>query len=535
MESISFSILLNKTKSSRSRDPRDSRLASVTSALGEVLREKGTEESPANVFVEAFFTLDGTLLSEHESSNQLADCLLTQAALLKLMTITTLYVDLPILVATLPKIARLLAGLVQSTSPKGDAHNSDSMATTNDGLGSGVAVVRAVCSLVSELLRCLFQSKIDTPAEDIEILLRKTIFILLEDKVGYGRIYCEESLLELLNSESQTCVSLVSRMLDSYLLNRLSPKLLKTTSRDRYVYTMRYLQLAKVSFCGLKPTVVGERIMVLLVGVFDSLSSTEKEGLKNEKRGNRSDDILIVNSILSTLLALLEKEDSVGGAIDPFAARILATLLQLNPLLLIRNGDKDVADSSCLIYGQVLLCSIQRVLGSDYEKAVRLLPLAIDVIVKISKVHNHENFLKSAGALFAELTQIIRFELATVKAKNSTAHAACCKKCLHVMQSVLVETHQYCWHFSLTTMTALISQLNTTEDITGDCLMKLVSLRQRLEPDSEAVVVDDGVRRIVQDIGVEETWKAIDYSALSLSGKVFYWRMPVCFVSFSYM
>jgi hypothetical protein len=269
---------------------------------------------------------------------------------------------------------------------------------------------------------------------------------------------------------------------------------------------------------------IGARLMEMLMNLLadcSSLSSSTPVFLAKSR--DATIQILTINAILSTVLAMLEHDatDSKIQDLVSFAARVLATLIQARPTLTFRDGtaEWDLLQSGRTIYGQVILSACQRLLvDKDHETGCKLLPLTIQHVLNLSRPSDASPDSVVADTLLVELSQLFRAQLQPLKTADPKRYERCSKECLGAMQIVLQPSFQQTWSVSLKTLTILLQQMNYQDDAVKTCVQSMMKLRCSLDQDKHSEdAVDHAFSSLIEGIGIESFWDQVELSSLCSS------------------
>eukprot|EP00536_Pseudo-nitzschia_multiseries_P006816 jgi/Psemu1/65748/estExt_Genemark1.C_1500048 len=392
----SFTEVVSNLKglSKKSRDPRSIRVATVISALTDVVEGDVT---PAKVYASTVTTLEATLQKDHAGDvDVIFDSLTTQAALLKILGVVIPHVASATLGATIGMTSRVLRGTVSSSlSILGtqDGATTNTLLDTNDGLGALSTVLCDACQAVGEVLRHLPPSGIGESV--VKQLLMETLISLLQDTRQKVQNSAKDALNGLLLMGSPRCHPTILKTTTKYV-NMHIDKYLKNPSQQTEIQDLIELTgFLGRSLVSLDFTTIGGRLMTILVDLLNEESSSSSPARPVFVANSHASTlkILIINSILSAIMSLLEADDEIGvkkmEKVDAFASRVLASLVQARPTLAFREGaaELDLLESGRTIYGEILISSTQRVLNNKATAEIggKLLPMVLQHLLGLSR------------------------------------------------------------------------------------------------------------------------------------------------------
>jgi ribosomal RNA-processing protein 12 len=467
---------------SAKRDPRSVRLAAVTAALLEVV---GDDVSSAKVYASTVSALEGTL------QQGAADSVTTQLALLELLYTTVPHVSTPTIRATLSVTSRVLRAVVTFYQAATE---------TSEDLGAANATLRGVVRASGELIKRFHPTQ---PEKAVKQLFNGTILTLFEDRRPKVRKAAHNATCELLMMES--CHPSVAQSVQSYSLLRLKNQ---NVEDAHLLHLLAFLERSVV-FLDLS---LGQRVMELLLEILhlDTYSSTN-DFIAGMSRKDVTAKILLANSLLSTLVALLESDnDSSRRANDEFAKRVLASLLQARPMVLFGSGscDDDLIDSGRTLYGRVLLLSCQRVFQTDSKVGCKLFPLVIQTVLQLCRPSDEAPNVEVAQTLMVELTRTFRINLHPIVELTPRPPELdqCLDDALHCIKPILHHSFRPTWSVTLQALAFLLHLVKETEQV-HDVVESLVQLHTLVAADPTArEVVESAVGSLIQGVGIEAFW-----------------------------
>jgi len=509
----SFLEVLNSlTELSRSRDPRSVRIASVASALIEVVEG---EITPGKVYASTVTTLEGTLHQVQDEANLVLDSLVTQAALLNILGAAVPYVSSSVVTGTIGLTSRVLRGIVSSCLSilvSDDAQGA--LLDTKDGLGAISTVLCNACATTAEVLRNLSNTTEDSV---IRQLLHGTLMRLLQDPRQKVQNSAKDALSGLLLMKSPSCHPSILKTTTKYVNAQIDSYMKRSSKHGKSQNMIEILGFLNSSLISMDFAEIGGRIMHILVKIMNEESSSV-----SAKSHASTLQVLTVNAILSTMLSLLEADEDVEedrlGKVNAFAARILATLVQARPTLFFKEGaaELDLLESGRTIYGQVMLSASQRLLidNETVDVGVKLTPLVFQQLISLSRPVEEDSEAAIAETLFVEASQLIRIQMLQLKDKNYEAHDKCTRDCVRVMTTVMQSPFDEAYAPILKPL-ALMLQQSDAEEIVSEIAVSFLDLRCDLVvSDRSRGAAQEALAVLVEGIGVEKFWRVVDLSKL---------------------
>jgi hypothetical protein len=504
-----FATVVRQLSTSR-RDPRSVRLAAVTSALLEVVEELSASQMYAKVVT----ALEGTLMKEEGSFT--ADAIATQVALLEVLTVTLPYMthQKAIVTSTLPLTARVLRALVTTS-------REAAVMETKDELGGINALLRWTCRSVSKVLQQLTRH---ADAGQVKALVEGTLLILMNDRRPKVRKEAVVGLSDVLCSND--CPREVRKVTTHYAHAILSSARKAPGNHDRLVDVVHLLPFLETSIFSLDLDKLLEDIMELfavLVQV-DSSHAATADFAAFSKMKDWTPKTLAINAVLTTVTTLLKDTDpSRKQQLDAMAPRVLASLLQAKPSLVLRHGtaDNELLDRGRTQWGQCILTSYIRVSEVNAEVALRLLPLAVQVIVLLSKPSDDNcDDTTVAQELMVELSQALRLSIHNLIQSSGASIRKGLQESLSHLAHVMDPLYRPTWTVSLQTLVLMI-QLSFQQLDVQHHVHLLLALRNQVPAGSPSQhAVEAAFVSLVQGVGIEDSWKWIDWQPASTDGKV---------------
>lgn len=549
-------LLSTITTASRSKDPRQLRLAAVTAAIVDVVVDANSSSSSKNdgtamasdhtkfdsnnnnnkvnacsaaqVYAKAITALEGTLLEPVESS------LPTQLALLELLEVTIPLVNPPsILGATFSLTSRVLRATVSSTRIVGDVEASNQNASRD---GGGNAVLRWVCRVAAQCLKRLDNNNNNNhhrtgaggsiaslEANVVKKFLNDTVLDLVEDRRPKVRKAAQGAIAELLRVEGpQKCHSTIRRPIQDYVHAKLVHA---RKTKDVDGGCLHSLGLLELIVLYLDVTKLGTDAMELLTSLIEVDQATSAAAFVSLMKVKESTPkVLTICAILSTVATMMRDVSFVEQKepLDALAPRILASLLQARPALIFRHGaaDLDVLQRGQSLYGQAMIAACHRVLESNPNLSCKLLPLAIHRVVLLSKPSDEQpEGIEVAELLMVELVQLFRTRLPAFANEHSGMEVAkCLVDSMNAMTKVLEEPYRPTWSTSLKTLVVLI-ELGRCKVNILDAVHLLINARNQVPAGSVSQqAVQDAFAALVQGVGLQNCWEWIEWQPSEAEG-----------------
>ena len=516
-----------KDLSRNSRDPRTIRVSTVIAALTDVVEG---EVTAGKVYASTVTTLEGTLHKDHGSNEDvILDALITQAALLKILGVVVPHVSPATLGATIGLTSRVLRGAVSSSlsilgSQEGETTNT--LLDTNDGLGALSIVLSEACQTVGEVLRQL-PPTVDESA--VKQLVAGTLIGLLQDSRQKVQNSAKDALNGLLLMGNPRCHPAILKTTTKYVEMHINNYLKRPSNQTEIQNLIELTGFLGRSLVSLNFTAIGGRLMTILVDLLneESMSTAARPVFVANSHGSTL-KILTINSILSSILSLLEADDDIGmkkmEKINAFSSRVLASLVQARPTLAFREGaaEIDLLESGRTIYGEILLSSTQRVLSSrsTAEIGAKLLPMVLQHLIALSRPVEADDSEGNdvSETLFAEVSQLFRVQLLALSKDNPALHDSCSHNCLRVLKSVVASNDgafDETYTPVLKCVALLLQQMELNREDELQCIKSLIDLRCNENIDKNLQRhVEDAFASLIQGIGLEKFWTVIDFPKL---------------------
>jgi hypothetical protein len=508
---------------SKSRDPRSVRLASVALALTDVIGEGGEDATASEVYASAVATLEGTLHQQHRGVDNVIDSLSTQVALLELLSLTLPHVAPATVAATMAPTSRVIRSVLSSSQSILVDESQGAILDTKDELGAITFVLCSSCKAAAELLRYLPS---DVDEKHVRHLLNSTLLALFDDVRPKVRKAAKDEICGLLKMEHPLCHVAVRDSINKRVLSHLRSFGFSSSQKSdqKSIQLLDLLGFLQSSIMSINFTSIGSHLMEMLLKIFDDCSLfSSSQQMFVAKAKDTTGHVLMINGILSTLLAMLEDDASDDKAkdLDFFAARVLASLVQIRPTLTFRDGaaEFDILQSGRTVYGQVMLSAVQRLLlQNDVERGCRLLPLTIQHVLNLSmpSVESQQNTV--ADTLLMELSQLFRAQLQPLRTKDPVQHERCCSECLVAMQIILKPSFQQIWSISLKTLAILLQQMDRQDSAVKACVYSMIKVRGSVVDETPSLdEFDEAFSYLIQVIGIESFWDQIELNRTCLS------------------
>jgi ribosomal RNA-processing protein 12 len=507
----SFSqVLQDFSEPENRRDPRALRLAAVAAAMIDLAGGEA-DCTAAKVYAKTVTALEGALAPQ----DKVVDSIQTQVALLQILSCTVRYVTPPaILQATFPLASRVIRAVVAAAQEI----SADVSMETKDGLGGVFSLLKHAAIFSGELLKYI-PSTTDTKL--IKHFLQGTLLTLFNDPRPKVWKAANSSLCELMISQSnQVVVKMLSSHAHSHLAKAASnPKTEVIESMQQLVNFLEH------SILYMNYEQLGADLMKLLVALMEVKDSSATDFVTVTKVRDATPRVLVIGSLLSVVGNMLEDDSEERKVfLDEFASRIIATQLQLHPKLVLRQGvaDAELVEHCKIQYGQTLLIAIGRLMALNSSVVCKLLPITIQMLVLLSCPSEIGGDDSAVGeALLVGLTQLFRTHL--VSFIISSRHAdmeKCLRDTLRFMDRVMEPSYIDTYGVGLKSLAVLIKILYSSIPVAGS-FVQMVKLRNAVPPGSPARrSVEDACGIVVQEMGIELSWKMLDLDSDSgLNGK----------------
>jgi hypothetical protein len=517
-------VVRNLTELCQSRDPRSRRVGVTFSALVDVIEGDVTS---VKVYASTISTLEGTLHQLHKDVNPILDSLSTQSALLKILCEIVPHVSSPAMGATVDLTSRVLRGVVSSCLSILVSEMNGTLLDTKDGLGGLSAVLSNACEAVADVLRYL---PMTTDERVVRQLLNSTLLGLLQDSRERVQNAAKDALCSLLLMKSPRCHRAILKETMKYMNAQIDMYQRNPNQQTENQALIELLSFLGNSIVTIDFTSIAGRLMTILVDLFmDETTSSDARPVFVTRSHKATLKILTINSILSTILSLLEADDDnldevTVAKLNALAARVLASLVQARPILTLREGtaEDDVLETVRSVYGQLILSAAQRVVTDEgqVEVGTKLLPLAMMQILALSRPLNESSDNGVAETLSAQTSHLFRAQLSGIKTKNPIVYDACLRDCLRVLKSVIKPPFAESEAAFLKSISIILQQMNEKDELVRDSVLSIVQIR--CDPSSEAVVrgaLDGTLVSLIEGIGMEQVWGMVNVSELCISGQ----------------
>ncbi len=519
MEVDSFSGLIESLqKRSGSRDPRLVRLSSVVSAITDVIRREGLEVTPPRVYAKTVVTLEGSIQRDHQGIDQLVDSMYTQVALLELLHSVLPLLETSTISATFAPTARALRNLLDFLTSLGGDVALDMKFNTKDDVGSLPSVLCAICKSSSMLFRCISKVAEDMDEKLVRQSFRATLGLLLNNKSERVRTSAKKHIGGLLQMEDPKCHAVILKDINGHIISSLDVISSAENPSQRCGEMMGIFDITRSNIMQLDFASIGEKLMYVLVGLFDKLSPLDNDFVLKTK--DSTSVVLVVNILLSAVLQMLES-GTTSKIVDQYAGRVLATLLQVRPNLILRGADLETSSAGCDLFAQLMLAATRRLMKDDYTKAAMLLPLTVNQLFAVATENEKlDPDSPKAEGWFLDLVQILLAELPAMRIKDPVVHAKCSESCLNAVKPILALKHRWVYQGPLMCLAELLLQADTQVESATNTIKTLISLREKAETGSHAsLALDKAIFRTVQGYGIDKFWHTVDFPRLCFSGK----------------
>lgn len=510
MEIDSFEVFVHELlRLSSSRDPRQARLSSVASAIFDVIKSEGLEINAARVYAKASIVLEGTLQKKHEEIDHLVDSIYTQIALLELLDGVLPKLDTSTVLATFVPIGRTIRNLMTLMR---SIHKSNPELDIKDDSGCVVSLLCSAGKTSSTLLQCFSKSPKNSDDKALRQFFRDTI---LQSLVSNSNQKVENNagreIGDLLRMTAPKCHPTILRDINFQIQSALESIAVANYPAQRCGEMMGILDVTRSNIMHLDAA-VGQKLMLVLVALIQRSSATSDDFVM--KTRDSSSFVLVINVLLSAVENLLES-DSNDEMLNDYATRVLATLLQVEPSLILRGADEETSSAGRELLAQVMLSSAKRVVNAELSKASALLPLVIGRLFALAGDQEYSDETIQVQRWFLELTQIIHVKLPEMKRKDLASYQKCCEASFDVARQMLGCKQNWIYQGALICLAELALQNETQPDKVTSTIRSLISRRSRLNPTSPgALALDDAMCRIVQGLGIDEFWHRVDIPKL---------------------
>jgi ribosomal RNA-processing protein 12 len=507
-----------QSSSNTRRDPRSIRLAAVVSAMVDVVGQD--EISPAKIYASTLTALEGTLEQESRSG-AVSDTLATQNALLELVSVTAPYMSPAGLGATLPVSSRVLQGVVTFAHAL-DTSSSRALETL-DELGGINAVLRGVCRAATQIL-------LHVPTSTTEVTVRPlfvgTLLALVEDRRPKVRKAAMNGTCEILVAGS--CHAAIRKTVSSYAHSSLSKAKKHQKNHADLHYAPDLLHLLGFLEQGilyLDNRKLQADLMELLMMILQAdTSDTSGDYVANFSRKDSTSKLLVVNGILSVILTTLEDESETREEyLNAFSERVAASLLQARPMTVVigQQCDTDIVNNARTLYGRALISSCTRVLESNLQVGCKLLPLAVQMVIQLSRpCEDGASDVQVSQTLMVELTRLFRLRLMPLMDMHVKLLELdrCMHQCLLGMEPLLQNVFRPTWSVTLQAFAFFLHLIRDKHGDVSRMVQALIELRSNVDFDLMArQAIGDAIGSLIQGVGLESFWGWVTWSSASAS------------------
>ena len=539
-------------KTKNPRDPRVLKLSAVTAAVVDLVQQQQQQSqqqhdttsalSAGQVYAKAMAALEGSLTNNHDIQDSLA----TQVALLELVRVTLPHVQpTALLTATLPVAVRVFGALAAQD-------NTNASLETIDELGGVNLVLRGLCPAIAAFLQ-----RLPPKADFGHVQQLYTILMhLWNDARPKVRQAAHAAALELLLLRRGNCHKVIPQLTTKYfhtalrqghkLSNRNNNQQQTTQQQQGLIHSLALLEKCMLV---LDLETLAKDTMELLAFLFQQDATAAASDfvtmVKVDKTKASSTQGRLIQALLGVALGALENENTetiimedpeLGRVLNDWSSRVVASLLTAKPALIFRAGTADahVLERGRILYGKVVLASLLRVSEANPSLAIRLLPLAIQMILLLAKESEDTTATTTmddddemededdedarwmvAQTLFVDMTQYFRTNLKSLfraKPQDLEKHA---QGSLENLMAVLLPDYQPVWSVALQAMVVFTQRLihggalesGVLEASIAKCVESLLQHRNQVTPGSPSQrAVEDALSTLVQGIGIEQTW-----------------------------
>jgi NUC173 domain len=510
MESETFTYLIaDLQKKSSSRDPQHVRLSSVTAAIVDVINREGLEVNAPRVYSKAVVTLEGTLQKKHVEIAQIVDSVNTQSSLLELVHLILPMLESSTVSATFLPVSRAirnLIDLIQSISTASAALN------IKDDTGCIALVLATTAKTSSTLIKCASKSSKAIDEKHIKIFFRSTLRAFLASESQRVRRVAKDIIGDLLRMENPKCHPSILRDVNAHVLSVLDSVAAASDPAQKCAEMLGVLDLTRSNVAFLDPG-IWQQLMFVLVSLLKRKSDSNPDFVM-DGRGSSS-FVFVINLLLSAVVNLMESSVD-GDGVKEYSGRVLATLLQIEPILIFQGADHETSSAGRALIAQAILKGTSRVVDADSSKVAVFLPIAIGRLFELARDQGKsESETQLTQSWFLELTQILRVHLHALRARDSTSHAKCCLACLHVSKQVCSSTEHWVNQGALVCLAEVIIQVEPQAGPVEEAIKDLISRRCKVVGASpSALALEDAVHRVVQGLGIDKFWRLIDFPRL---------------------
>jgi hypothetical protein len=503
-------------------DSKSIRLAAVTCAVLDIVKStaSSSNEQPtaAQVYAKAVTALEGSL--KRSDQENVVDSFGTMGALLELLYVTLPHVAPPaILSHTLqPLTSRVLRAVVGTASAVSSA--DDELVMAHGNAGGANAVLRVSCKVATVLLQALPSS---TDEKAVHQYVMGTLIVMFRDGRPKVRKAAQNAAVEILLDPRKPPHKSVTKALNAYIHNEFHEVISKgDSSTHDFLHLFPFLER---SVFRLNYNKIGDEVMTFLSTLLQQQASTND--FMTVKVKETTPKVLTIISLLSLVLVMLLDDEHVEYT-KVFSQRVLASLLQSKSyfILSISTVEFEISEKTRTIYGQVIIAASSRVVENDAEVACKLLPLAVQAVVQLSKPSDsNPNNTAVALSLFMELMQLVRTKISGLieqcegRNVDQTSLRKCLSDTLHCVVSALLSDTSYrpTWTTALPMIAVLIEKVHCVVDVEPS-VESLIKLRSAA-PKSLVHSVDDAMSALIQGVGIEICWKWIRWQDGSSKSK----------------
>lgn len=553
----------------KSRDPRDVRLAAVTSALVETVKERRDEDSSKNnkvdaieVYAAALTALEGTLRQQAESMDSASSLTSPQFPLLQIIEQTLPFVTSSFFKSQFKLLTRLLCGLTMTTKgagmisaedKDGQNNNNNKSYETKDELGGINAKLRQILKTAKTALVFVVEEEDGMSDTDFEKTCMKlidgTLFDLFNDKRPKVRKLAHSCVLELIVSESESMNKNMMRShVGAYILaifQHFKEKLEKKKSKKKkssssleesMVNVMHLLQFCESGVNKLliaQKTSICEHAIQLSAILANLAFAMQSEDAESDEEMEENDNvkkeethIMLINSLSSLLTSVIENtEDQIS---EELVGRILASLIQMSTSFSVSSTSSNKKSASTHLLGAksdfqirqarlMVSCCTRLTSTSGNNKSIgkKLAPVALNMIL----IHGCDPSIVTSecvSSCASEGQRMIRNVLSSWTTDDEDDMKAI-KSCQNAIEKLLHHRFRSCWDILLPVYSLFVTEINqnisdssaTRKKMISSLLTTVVDLHENLNDETSIKTIENTVGSCIQGLGMETFWSYI--------------------------
>ena len=521
IEPQSFESLISSLRGrSESQDPRRVRLASLVSAVTDVISSEGVEVSPLRVWKATISTLEGSLQTLSQEVD-LVDSICTQTSLLEFLHLLFPFVDSSAIPATWKPTASVLINLRDSILSLRAEGVVSTTSRANDGLDYVHSILREFCNVSVTLIQCVSGVGNGVDGRAVKQFFRETLRFLLNDEHEGARKSAKSNIGRLLEMKDPRCHSAVLDEMNKLIVVALDSITSAADPAQKCIQMKDLLDIISSNIMHLDFATIGEKQMGVIVSLIGK-NKLHDEGFVVKKNAS-SALASVMNLFLATILRIVDSS-SASNLVDEFAGRVLATLLQIRPSLAMRGGDLSASSTGHELVAQLMVSAAGRLIKADGSKGAILLPLAINNLFLLALEHEKLGLdISTTQKWFLHLKSVLQTNLPGVRESNATLHARCCHSCLKTIKPILRLKDGWVKRGPLLCLAELLIQIDVHDEYGTAIILELISLRENTISGSDLeFAVEESLSRVVQHHGLDRFWDRIDFSQLCLKGENFF-------------